>query len=120
MGKKGNELKEKSAALNYGISPAIKKATLLPLIGITYCMVAGAPYGLEELVKDSGYGRAVVLLLITPLLWSFPVTLMVSELSAAVPEDGGYYVWVRRAMGPFWGFQEAWLSLAASIFDMAC
>jgi amino acid transporter len=28
-------------------------------------------------------------------------------------------VWVRRALGPFWGFQEAWLSLAASAFDMA-
>jgi amino acid transporter len=82
-------------------------------------MVAGGPYGLEELVQKSGYGRAVLLLLITPLLWSFPVTLMVSELSTALPEDGGYYVWVRRAMGPFWGFQEAWLSLAASIFDMA-
>ncbi|HEV7551129.1 MAG TPA: APC family permease, partial [Candidatus Angelobacter sp.] len=33
--------------------------------------------------------------------------------------EGGFYVWVRRAMGPFWGFQEAWLSLVASIFDMA-
>ncbi|MGC1653392.1 MAG: APC family permease, partial [Candidatus Sulfotelmatobacter sp.] len=29
------------------------------------------------------------------------------------------YAWVRRAMGNFWGFQEAWLSLVASIFDMA-
>src|SRR5262249_20255455 len=48
-----------------------------------------------------------------------PTALMVSELSSAMPEEGGYYVWVRRAMGPFWGFQEAWLSLAASIFDMA-
>ncbi len=44
---------------------------------------------------------------------------MVGELSAAMPEEGGFYVWVRRAMGPFWGFQEAWLSLVASIFDMA-
>jgi amino acid transporter len=26
---------------------------------------------------------------------------------------------VRRGLGNFWGFQEAWLSLAASIFDMA-
>src|SRR5262249_33703933 len=26
---------------------------------------------------------------------------------------------VKRALGPFWGFQEAWLSLAASAFDMA-
>ena len=26
---------------------------------------------------------------------------------------------MRRALGPFWGFQEAWLSLVASVFDMA-
>jgi len=26
---------------------------------------------------------------------------------------------VRRGLGDFWGFQEAWLSLVASIFDMA-
>ena len=102
-----------------GLAPAVKRATLLPLIGITYCMVAGGPYGLEDLVHKSGYRNAVLLLLITPVLWSFPVTLMVSEMSAALPEEGGYYVWVRRAMGPFWGFQEAWLSFAASIFDMA-
>src|SRR5947199_10548460 len=44
---------------------------------------------------------------------------MIGELAAAVPEEGGFYAWVRRAMGPFWGFQEAWRSLAASIFDMA-
>jgi amino acid transporter len=44
---------------------------------------------------------------------------MVGELASAIPADGGFYVWVRRAMGPFWGYQEAWLSLAASIFDMA-
>jgi amino acid transporter len=44
---------------------------------------------------------------------------MVGELGAALPVEGGYYAWVRRALGPFWGFQEAWLSLAASVFDMA-
>jgi amino acid transporter len=110
---------DKTAGSAGGMSPAIKKATLLPLIGITYCMVAGGPYGLEGLIGKSGYRNAIILLLVTPLLWSFPVTLMVSELSAAMPEDGGYYVWVRRAMGPFWGFQEAWLSIASSVFDMA-
>jgi amino acid transporter len=36
-----------------------------------------------------------------------------------LPFEGGYYAWVRRAMGNFWGFQEAWLSLTASVFDMA-
>jgi amino acid transporter len=96
-----------------------RKISLLQLIAATYFMVSGGPYGLEDLVKNTGYLAAVVVLLLTPLLWSIPTALMVSELSSAVPEEGGYYAWVRRAMGPFWGFQEAWLSLAASIFDMA-
>src|SRR5262249_37804680 len=99
--------------------PAFRKITLLPLLAATYLMVAGGPYGLEDLVKSTGYGWAIIVLLLVPLFWSLPTALMVSELSSAMPEEGGYYVWVRRAMGPFWGFQEAWLSLAASIFDMA-
>jgi amino acid transporter len=96
-----------------------RKITLLGLIAATYFMVAGGPYGLEEVVHNAGYLGALVALLTVPFLWSLPTTLMVSELSSAIPEEGGYYVWVRRALGPFWGFQEAWLSLAASIFDMA-
>lgn len=91
----------------------------MPLVAATYFMVSGGPYGLEELVSSAGYGGAVLALVVTPIFWSLPTALMVGELAAAVPDDGGYYAWVRRAMGPFWGFQEAWLSLAASIFDMA-
>jgi amino acid transporter len=82
-------------------------------------MVSGGPYGVEELVQDSGYKVALIILLATPLIWALPTGLMVGELSAALPREGGFYVWVRRALGPFWGFQEAWLSLGASIFDMA-
>jgi amino acid transporter len=44
---------------------------------------------------------------------------MIGELASALPEESGFYAWVRRAMGDFWGFQEAWLSLVASVFDMA-
>jgi amino acid transporter len=96
-----------------------RKISLLALIAVTYCIVSGGPYGLEEIVQKSGYGGALLILLVTPLVWSLPTTLMVSELGAAIPEEGGFYTWVRRAMGPFWGFQEAWLTLAGSIFDMA-
>src|SRR5499427_23822 len=96
-----------------------RKLTLLSLAAATYFMVSGGPYGVEELVQDSGYGLALIILFLTPLVWSLPTGLMVGELSAALPAEGGFYVWVRRALGPFWGFQEAWLSLAASIFDMA-
>jgi amino acid transporter len=96
-----------------------RKLTLLSLAAATYFMVSGGPYGMEELVQDAGYKLAIVILFLTPLIWSLPTGLMVGELAAAIPAEGGFYVWVRRALGPFWGFQEAWLSLAASIFDMA-
>jgi amino acid transporter len=93
--------------------------TLVPLVGALYFIVSGGPYGLEELAKDVGFGPAIAVLVVTPLVWSVPTALMVGELAAALPEEGGYYAWVRRALGPFWGYQEAWLSLAASVFDMA-
>jgi amino acid transporter len=96
-----------------------KKMKLLPLIAATYFMVSGGPYGLEDIIGKAGYGRALLLLLFVPLVWSLPTSLMVGELASALPEEGGYYRWVRLALGEFWGFQEAWLSLAASIFDMA-
>jgi amino acid transporter len=95
------------------------KMRLLPLIVATYFMVSGGPYGLEDIIGKAGYGRALLLLALVPLVWSLPTSLMVGELASALPEEGGYYCWVRRALGGFWGFQEAWLSLAASVFDMA-
>ena len=93
--------------------------TVLPMIAATYFMVAGGPYGLEEIVHKTGYGATLLILLLTPLLWSLPTALMVSELATAIPEEGGFYVWVRRGMGRFMGYQEAWLSLAGSVFEMA-
>lgn len=92
---------------------------LIPLAAATYFMVAGGPYGIEDILGGAGYAKALIILLVLPLIWSFPTALMIGELASALPEEGGFYVWVRRAMGPFWGYQEAWLSLAASIFDMA-
>jgi amino acid transporter len=92
---------------------------LLPLLAATYFMVAGGPYGLEDILGKSGYLRALILLALVPIFWSLPTALMVGELASAIPAEGGYYVWVHRALGRFWGFQEAWLSLAASVFDMA-
>ncbi|MGH9440770.1 MAG: APC family permease [Thermoanaerobaculia bacterium] len=96
-----------------------RSLTAIPLAAATYFMVSGGPYGLEEIVQKMGYRGAIAILLLLPIVWSLPAALMVAELGSSVPEEGGYYAWVRRALGPFWGFQEAWLSLLASIFDMA-
>jgi amino acid transporter len=81
--------------------------------------VSGGAYGTEDIIHGAGYGRGIVILLLTPILWSVPTAFMVGELASSLPDEGGYYAWVRRGMGNFWGFQEAWLSLVASIFDMA-
>lgn len=97
----------------------IAKLTLWPLVAATFFMVSGGTYGTEEIVHGAGYGRAILILLFTPLLWSLPTAFLIGELGSALPAEGGYYAWVRRGMGNFWGFQEAWLSLVASIFDMA-
>ncbi len=90
-----------------------------PLVAATFFMVSGGTYGIEDVVHGAGYGRAILILILTPILWSLPTAYMIGELSSALPAEGGFYAWVRRAMGDFWGFQEAWLSLVASIFDMA-
>lgn len=93
--------------------------TLWPLVAATFFMVSGGTYGTEAIISGAGYGRGILVLLFLPALWCLPTAFMIGELSSALPAEGGYYAWVRRGMGSFWGFQEAWLSLAASIFDMA-
>jgi len=82
-------------------------------------MVSGGTYGTEEIIHGAGYGHGILILLFLPVLWCLPTAFMIGELSSALPQEGGYYAWVRRGLGNLWGFQEAWLSLAASIFDMA-
>jgi amino acid transporter len=101
------------------LQPHSRKIGLLSLVAAIYAMVAGGPFGLEEIVGGNGYRGAVLILCLTPVLWAVPTALMVSELASALPHTGGFYVWVRRALGPFWGFQECWLSFVGSIFDMA-
>jgi len=107
------------AANGKGPVAVMKKMTVLPMITATYFMVAGGPYGLEDIVDKTGYRATLLILLITPLIWSVPTAMMVSELATSIPEEGGFYIWVRRGMGPFWGYQETWLTLAGSVFEMA-
>jgi amino acid transporter len=96
-----------------------RKLRILPLIAATYFMVSGGPYAIEDILGGAGYSTAIIILLVLPFIWSLPTTLMIGELASAIPAEGGFYIWVRRALGSFWGYQEGWLSLSASVFDMA-
>lgn len=96
------------------LSPA-RRLTLLGLMSVAFFTTCGGPFGLEPLPAAVGPGWAVILILLAPLLWSLPMALMVAELSTLIPEEGGYYIWVRDTMGRFWGVQEAWWTMGYSI-----
>jgi amino acid transporter len=81
--------------------------------------VSGGAYSLEELVASTGAGLAIIILAVVPIVWSLPEVLIVGELASAVPEEGGYYRWVRRAFGEFWAFQNGWWTWLYSLVDMA-
>lgn len=89
------------------------------LIALTFFCVAGGAYGLEDAVGAAGPMAVLLGIIILPWLWSLPTAMMTAELSTAMPEDGGYVVWVERAFGKFWGFQEGWISWLCSFADNA-
>src|SRR5262249_60629698 len=105
---------ESTPAVSAPLGKTPGKISVVPMITATYFMVAGGPYGLEEIVQKTGYTATLIILLVTPLLWSLPTALQVSELATAIPEEGGFYVWVRRGLGNFMGYQEGLRSLAGS------
>lgn len=90
------------------IAPASSKMGLWGVVMVIYFTVAGGAFGLEGLIGSSAPGMALVLMLVTPLIWSLPTVLMVIELSTAMPVEGGFYVWVKRGLGNFWGFVQGW------------
>ena len=59
------------------------RLTLWPLVAATFFMVSGGTYGTEDIVHGAGYWRAILILLLTPLLWSLPTAFMIGELSSA-------------------------------------
>lgn len=92
---------------------------LAPLVAIVFFNVSGGPYGIEDMVPTFGPGLSLLLLAAVPLLWSLPVSLAMSELASAMPDEGGYVTWVERAFGRFWGFQVGWWSWVDSFVDVA-
>ena len=98
---------------------AKRQLRLLPLVGVMFFTVSGGAYGLEDMVSLSGPGIAILLLVLLPIVYSLPSALVVAELGAAIPVEGGYYQWVKAGMGRFWGYQEAFWSWLTTWVDMA-
>ncbi|HTX78695.1 MAG TPA: APC family permease, partial [Longilinea sp.] len=96
-----------------------RELTLLPLFGLIYFTVCGGSFGAEPMVSMSGPGLAILLFLLTPLLFSIPNMLMVREMQSMMPVEGGYYHWLKTAFGPFVGFMGGWMNWVVSWVDVS-
>jgi len=92
---------------------------LATLVVMVFVFVSSGAFGVEDMVSESGPGMTVLLLVALPVVWALPMALVCAELGSAIPEEGGYYVWVREGLGEFWGFQAGWWSWLCQIVDSA-
>jgi amino acid transporter len=97
----------------------VRSITTLSLVFILYFSTSGGAFTTETLVVSVGPGMALLILVLAPVVYSLPEILIVGELASMLPEEGGYYRWVQRAFGPFWAFQNGWLTWMYSLVDMA-
>lgn len=78
------------------------------IVFMLYCLVGAGAFGIEEMIPEAGPGMTLILLIIFPVIWAYPISNLVAECGAVLPSEGGVYVWVREAFGEFWGFQAGW------------
>lgn len=91
----------------------------LPLVGIIFFSVSGGPFGLEDSISSGGAGMTMLMLLLIPVVFGIPVSLMAAELGSALPVEGGYYYWVKVGLGNFAGFVEGAWQWMNSFLDTA-
>jgi len=96
-----------------------RELTLLPLFGLIYFTVCGGAFGAEPMVGWSGPGMALLLFIVTPIVFSIPNMLMVREMNSMMPHEGGYYHWTKQAFGPFVGFLTGWMNWVVSWVDVS-
>jgi len=96
-----------------------RKIRPLQLIAVIFFTVSGGPYGLEPLLGYAHEHGALLLLLVTPLLWDVPAIFTVLELNSMMPVTGGYYQWVKHALGKRWAFYEGWWTWLYTFADLA-
>jgi len=101
-------------------SPPVKKRLrIFQLAAVIFLTVSGGPYGLEPLLTYAGNNGALLLLIITPILWDIPTILAVLELNSMMPVEGGYYQWVKKALGMRFAFYEGWWTWLYTFVDLA-
>lgn len=85
---------------------------------IAFFAVAAGPFGVENAVRAAGAFPVLIAVLILPITWGLPQALMTAELSTMIDENGGYVLWVRRGLGEYAGWVNAFNSIASNVCDL--
>lgn len=96
-----------------------KRLRLIQLVAVIFLTVSGGPYGLEPLLTFAGNNGALFLLVLVPILWDIPSICTVLELNSMMPVEGGYYQWVKKALGIRFAFYEGWWTWLYTFVDLA-
>ena len=91
--------------------------TLRAAVMMMYCLVAAGAFGIEEMIPDAGPGMTIVVLCVLPFIWAAPQALCSAELGSAITDAGGFYKWIQRGLGEFWGFQGCWCRTLSCYVD---
>ncbi|MBN2794012.1 MAG: amino acid permease [Clostridia bacterium] len=82
-----------------------KKVSLFKMVSFTICGIVV----LDTFVAPAAMGvSSITVWLLTAILFFIPYGLINAELGATYPEDGGIYLWVKRAFGEFQATLVAW------------
>ncbi|MDR2664382.1 MAG: APC family permease [Puniceicoccales bacterium] len=75
---------------------------------------------LRNLPLMANYGLAMVFFYLVAILCFFiPTALISAELASTISEEGGAYVWIRRAIGARTAFLCEWIGFATTVTSLA-
>jgi len=92
---------------------------LFTAVIVVFTLTCSGSFGMEDVVSSSGPGLTLLMIVVLPFLWSVPMAFVASEMGSMIPEAGGSYRWVRRALGEYWSFQSGWWWTLSVFIDSA-
>lgn len=86
---------------------------------MAFAIVAGGPFSSEAAIGSAGFLPTVIGLSGLTIFWVIPQALIVAEMSATFPQNGGTIQWVMQGLGPLCGFANGCCQLIGTVISNA-
>lgn len=96
-----------------------KNLGVFSLLVIAFFWVSGGIFGNEAVLKAAPAAYVFLGLLLVPIIYAIPISLITAELATSMPHDGGMVAWTHAACGSLIGAHNAYWLWSAYIFDSA-